>query len=531
LSVGAHTFSVFATDPAGNADPTPAAYQWTVTPADPTHELRYTKGEAVPGAGNDPYIPAGATWFSFGIPAIDEDGKIAVLARWKNPAGSVVTYGSGLFVDGTLRLAIGAPVVGVGGATYKKLRDPVIAGGEVAMIATLAGVAVTKDTAVVDIDATGIVTVLAREGDAAIGVDSGTFKAFKSVSAARRSGEAGHAGILYTALLNSRTGSPAVGSASDFGAWLSFDGTTTLVVREGDTAPGLDVGETVKGFKLLTVLSGSPGQGRGHTGQQAASFSAVTSTGRRRLLAFDPPGLSVLASSGDSLGGATLPLAKWKTFGPLSESGTALALRGVLQNNMGGLAGAATTGIFLGNPAGKAWEPVVQLGGATGITGVIFKALKDPVLAADSAALAFPATLAGTRVSPANDTSLWWKPDDGALTMLAREGEPAVGGGKWKSFASLAIPGGNTGPMFLASLSGVPTTRDIGVWAVDSAGALRVLFREGDTIAGKEVKSLTVLKAVGGSPGTTHAFNGSAEIVWRAAFTDGTAAIMVTTVP
>jgi hypothetical protein len=36
LSVGAHTFSVRATDPAGNTDATPATQAWTITPADTT---------------------------------------------------------------------------------------------------------------------------------------------------------------------------------------------------------------------------------------------------------------------------------------------------------------------------------------------------------------------------------------------------------------------------------------------------------------------------------------------------------------
>src|SRR5204862_2164824 len=141
-----------------------------------------------------------------------------------------------------------------------------------------------------------------------------------SVSAALAPGETGHAGFLYTALLNAGTGSPAVGSTNDYGAWLSFNGTTALAIREGDPAPGLEVGETVKSFKLLANVSGSPAQGRGHIGQQTGSFSAKTSTGRQRLLSFNLSGGGVLASSGDLLGGTTLPLAQWKSFGPLSES-------------------------------------------------------------------------------------------------------------------------------------------------------------------------------------------------------------------
>ena len=71
--------------------------------------------------------------------------------------------------------------------------------------------------------------------------------------------------------------------------------------------------------------------------------------------------------------------------------------------------------------------------------------------------------------------------------------------------------------------------RDVVV--VDEQQDIRLLFREGDTIGGKQVKSFTVLKAVSGSPGVTRAFNDAGQVVWRATFLDGTTAIVVTTVP
>ena len=77
----------------------------------------------------------------------------------------------------------------------------------------------------------------------------------------------------------------------------------------------------------------------------------------------------------------------------------------------------------------------------------------------------------------------------------------------------------------------VDATNDVGVWAMDSTGALRLLFREGDMIEGRQLKSFTVLKAVPGSPGVTHAFNDAGQVAWRATFIDGTTAVMVTQVP
>ncbi len=74
---------------------------------DPAHTARFRKGAAVPGAGVDAYIPAGATWASFGVPAINNQGKLAYVGKWKNVAGSPIGYGSGAFVDGVLKVALG----------------------------------------------------------------------------------------------------------------------------------------------------------------------------------------------------------------------------------------------------------------------------------------------------------------------------------------------------------------------------------------------------------------------------------------
>ena len=126
----------------------------------------------------------------------------------------------------------------------------------------------------------------------------------------------------------------------------------------------------------------------------------------------------------------------------------------------------------------------------------------------------------------------------GPLALLAREGAPSSevpAGGRWDDFKSLAFPGGNTGPIFLATMQrgagGVHEGNDTGVWAVDSEGGLRLLFRGGGTVAGGIVKTIAVLNAAPGSPGVTRSFNNNAQVAWRATFTDNGSAIVVTQVP
>jgi hypothetical protein len=58
-----------------------------------------------------------------------------------------------------------------------------------------------------------------------------------------------------------------------------------------------------------------------------------------------------------------------------------------------------------------------------------------------------------------------------------------------------------------------------------------VLFRTGDLLNGKPLKSYKLLNATVGNLGVTRSFNNAAQVVWLATFTDKTSAIIVTEVP
>ena len=71
----------------------------------------------------------------------------------------------------------------------------------------------------------------------------------------------------------------------------------------------------------------------------------------------------------------------------------------------------------------------------------------------------------------------------------------------------------------------------LGIWAVDSAGSLRVVIREGDIVEGKKLRSFVALSATPGSLGVTRSFNNRAKLIYRATFTDGASAVVETTIP
>jgi hypothetical protein len=131
-------------------------------------------------------------------------------------------------------------------------------------------------------------------------------------------------------------------------------------------------------------------------------------------------------------------------------------------------------------------------------------------------------------VTTANNDGIWFSDDTNGMRLVAREGaQPpeAPLGAQWKAFTSLALPEGR-GPLFVATMhsktgpaspgpGGITTANDVGLWATDSSGELRLLLREGDAIGASTVKTFTVLSSVVGSPAQTRSFNNSGSVIVR----------------
>ena len=80
-------------------------------------------------------------------------------------------------------------------------------------------------------------------------------------------------------------------------------------------------------------------------------------------------------------------------------------------------------------------------------------------------------------------------------------------------------------------VGGVVAETDFALFAVNSAGTLSKIIREGDVIGGKTVSTVTVLSTVGGSAGVTHSFNSNGGVVSLVKFTDKTSAIISSIIP
>ena len=535
---GTFNFTARVTD-AANATAT-KAFAVTISPqlqiGDVTHTTLAQAGGGVSGAGGTSAaggvtIPAGAIWGDVGQPAIDDAGRVAYLGKWK--AGKLGS--SGIFRDDVLIVGAGDTAPDAGGATFATFYDPLIGpDGSVAFLATLkgAGVTGTNKWALCVFAGNGTGKLIARSGGIAPDADGALFASFGDVAYV---GSTSAPRLYFTAKL--RRGAPVLPAGTASGVWLADPATSAvprLAVRAGGTLAGFAFGEKIGSLSLFLPLKGSAGQGRGAESGGGAHLFAVLNTKRQVLIDFDGSTSTVAALSGETVGGTQIPTAQWKSFRLPSSAadGSVIAFYGTLVPKVAGVTTANSPGIFLGDAAG--FEPLVRPGQvATALGTATFKSVLDPVLSPDGDAVAFSSIMRGAGVTPTTDQVLWLADSNATLSVLAREGTDAVGGGTWKAFSELAFPGGGRGPLFLASLKpggGVTGANDAGAWAVDSKGTLRPLFREGDTIDGQLLKSFTLLKPTVGSKGVTRSFNANGVVAWRAVFASG-AAILRTTIP
>ena len=524
--IGTSTVSVTAKDAANNT--TTATFAVKVILTSVQTAALATAGAPVPGAGVDARIAAGAVWTSFGPPAVNDAAQIAFLGKWlaAKTTTAPAQKGAGIFLGTTLVAAAAENVPGLTGASFQSFRDPLIAlDGSVAFTATTASGTLLMSTA------GGTLTVVARTGDSLVSAGGAKWARFTGMWADTR-------GIAFTALLAAGTGVLKVKPSDDqvFCTWEPASG-TRILLREGATI-GL---RRLARFTTFAPGLGSPGQGRGWAQADASGFRigalGYFTDGTQSILRVSSTGtVESLCQSGAS--GPGLP-----TTGGIFKSYSFPAFAS-------GMSAPAFLGTLVGG--GKA---IYQLDETTGTcdalaavgapvpapTAAIFSILGDPVLSQDGATVAFLAKIKGSSIPAATTSTLWWQPDSGTLALLARTGTqpPEVPtGARWKTFTSLAMSTSTSGrgrPLFigtmLAGKGGVTAANDIAVWSVDTPGALRLAFREGDTIAGKTVKNFRVLKATVGTSGITRSVNNTQTIVSLATYTDGTTGIVQTQVP
>ena len=537
-AVGTVTITITGTDAAGNHSS--ISFDVEVRSAVPGSTALASQGAAAPGAGVAGGPPADALLASFGVPTTDAYENVAYLAKWTSVLSG---KGSGLFRRDAAGVASSVAIVGgavpdTTGVIFKTLADPVLDSGKVGFLATLKGFPITVPkarAAVVLSDApSGALAVIARAGDPAPGVTGPVFKSFKSLAVTVDS-------IAVFAQISGGTGAAKVTAANDIGLWMQDSShPLALVLREGQVIGT----HTIKTLVSFLPGLGSPGQGRGWltqpaSGPQVLALALYVDKSQAVLSADITGTITTLSETGaGGIGAPGITNTRFASYSvPAVTDAGHSAFLGTLTVGFGGVTKLNQRAIFL-KTSGSTYAPIVQLGDTSQqhgtANGATFSLLKDPVLASDDG-LAFFATLKGGSALGLAASTIWWQPPGAPVKLLAQGTKTPPGfipGTQWKAFTGLAIAP-SRGPIFTATLKGgsVISGNATGAWGVDFTGATRLLFRSGDVIGGKTVKSFTMLNALVGTIGNTRSFNDSGQLLWLATFTDKTTAIIKTEIP
>ena len=528
LGPGMISFTV--TDQAGNAITIETPLNVVFPPVDPPGQtvVAVRAGVPAPASGSGD-VPQGALLSSFGPPSVSDFRTLvarAVVTAGRQKLAAIYTKDNTGLADIPAIQNGGVPGPdgrAQTGLTFKSFLDPLIApSGCIAFAATVQGAKSNSDQGVWT-NTFGFLAEALREGAQVPGLPAGV-KLKSITSLAVRDAQL----IALVKLVPAR-GLVTVGK--DDTALISLDeiDSGTLLLRTSAAANG------IPGIKTISTLApalGSPGQGR-WSGAGDTLAKVTLTTGEVRILVIAADGTpSQLLSTSDP----ATPIhsdARWKKFGvpAMAPHGGGFAVQSTLEPKLGGVTLKDDIALLY-SADGIDWEVFARKGRPAPIAANPAKpnyaSFFDPV--SNSAGyVAFLATLQGGDVKSANKTALFTGTIDN-LSVVARLGTFApdeVGqpnGGTWSKFTSYALTSGAVPGLVLlgeATGSSLPKFKQA-LWATDSNGLLRRILRTGIQLStdGPAIKTLTLLNAVPGSPGTTHSYSETASVAVLVTFTD-----------
>jgi Bacterial Ig domain len=489
--------------------------------------IRVLAMEGEPVSGID-----GATWKKLGIPSIFQHGT---RAGWtgtiRNQEGLRQVIVSGELGEPDIQLQSTDPVPDskghpIPGLQFTEFSDPVFAGDDFAFVAKLSGAAQGRDSDCgIWMRTNGVLRTVLREGHPAPGTrGTAKFDSFTSLAMPLP-------GTLFVVAKLRPYLNWAPRGGDNFGVWVMHnDGEVRMALRKGQVIDLDDGNHVVDSFLALYPVPGSPSHPRYDelTGMVDALVSF--SDGKSAVVSIDSDAtLHVLVSG--ALGAKNL-----SKFGTPSSPGNlnppvVLAAFGERGSN-------SKRAVFdLGSD-----EPIAVIGdSAPGAPKATFRSFLDPVagLGLDNVYVAaFTARLKG--LPQTEDEAIYFSPigdGESAPSLLAQKGAPApeASGAVFKSFESLAILP-NRGPIFTARLNGNqgPGSTDRGCWAPASDGSLKLVLRNGETVAERVLRSFSILDRVRLSPGQGRAFAANDEtptVIFRAKFEDNIDGILSVSLP
>jgi len=486
-----------------------ASAQLTFTPV-------AVSGRTAPGT-------SGAMFNSFGGAALNADGSVAFYATLDGLGVSALND-TGIWASApppvlTAREDNRPPGTG-NGVQFDTFSDPVLGpSGQVAFRAMLRGAVNGENDAGIWSGLPQALQLTARKGDPPPGIGNAAVK-FDSfgLPAVNASGA-----VAFYATITGLS----INEFNDTGIWAGTLGALQLVARERGVPPG--VGNLSVEFATFgaPVISSSNNIAF-NASMRGLTINEENDTG---IWLGRPNALALAAREGDRPPGTGTGV-MFESFGDVVvDAGNQVAFGAMLR---GAVSDQDDTGIWAG-PAGALRLVARENAAPPGIAsdGVEFATFGPPVLSADSQ-IAFQAVMRGLGINRENREGIW----AGSIarpTLLARSGDHAPETPDDVNFLSFNDPvftGAGT-VAFYANLFGeVNFQNDSGIWAADRAGRIHLVVREGDFLDGgdavREIRpgGLTLFPNQGGDGLNT---NGLVQVLFQAAFIDGTNGLFVAT--
>jgi hypothetical protein len=511
---GADTFTCVVSDDRGS--------QATVTV-----NLRSTYSTAQPVAVAGSEVPgqSGVRWRSFGAPAIfAQGGRTGFLASVGSRQGVFV----GTAQESAMRLGTGDAVADenggiLAGLTFKRFFDPVFAGDNFAIPATISGGGVTPQSdSGVWISEGDQLRAIARENGLANGVPGGRFATFHSILMPNPTV------VLFTAKLRGTASDQSSGLFS----WTS-EGGTKLVLQKGQTIDVAGTNRRVRSFDALIPVKGSAGHPR---------YSEATDLHMVVQFYDGTDAIGVV----DAEGGVSFPVSSGL---PYDNSAVARRIgipsipgasrRPVSRVEMTPRSGESAPVRFL---LDHETETVLATQGddAAGSGGARFGTFNDPVAGEDAdgnALVAFSASLKAAGAGGRYGIWLHSEATPGVLQIVARAGglAPGTDGGSFRKFEDLSVMD-SYGLIFTAEYTENAASRSKtrrGCWAAKAGEAPQLVFREGQAVVGSTIRKFHVLGAIPKSFGQGRAWasgDPARVLIYRAYLADGRDVILTSEV-
>lgn len=326
---------------------------------------------------------------------------------------------------------------------------------------------------------------------------------------------------------------PGVNSTNNYAAYLGNNDTLSLVVRRGETAPGV--------HPRGTIFDAHTGIALNDIGEFAfSSFltgSGINNTNMYGVYSGTTDGLRLVARAGAAPPGVG-PNVAFSSFDPIAINN---ASQIAFTADMVGAVGSYRRAMFL-ESAGT-MSLVVREGDAVAglLNDATFANIYSPVLN-DAGQIAFSSGFVETDVDATYRVGIFIA-SDGEINLVASEGQTTSGADRGLVIQGISGPTVNSSGQvaFFASLSTEVGGEEVGhgVFATDPQGKVRLIVRDGQVIDVNPDPLVTDERTVeglyftnslshsGGSDGRRNSFNSAGQLVLSLRFTDGTRGVFI----